>query len=149
VTRRQLIALLAVVGGCISVYLTLYKLGKIGALSCSIGSCETVNTSKWSFFLGVPVAEWGLGFYVVLLAIAIAGTQPRLEDSRAVSATLLALATAGVLFSAYLTSLELFVIHAICIWCVGSAIVVTVIFVIAVIEYRAAPLPATPSARPA
>jgi uncharacterized membrane protein len=149
VTRRQLIALLAVVGGCISIYLTLYKLGKIGTLSCSIGSCETVNTSKWSQFLGVPVAEWGLGYYLVLLAVAIAGTTARLEDSRVVCRALLGLATAGVLFSAYLTSLELLVIHAICIWCVGSAIVVTAIFVLALIDYRAAPLAATPSARPA
>ncbi|HMI56540.1 MAG TPA: vitamin K epoxide reductase family protein, partial [Gemmatimonadaceae bacterium] len=59
-TRRQILALLAVVGICIALYLTLYKFGVIGVLSCSIGSCETVNTSKWSMLLGLPIAAWGL-----------------------------------------------------------------------------------------
>ena len=45
-------------------------------------------------------------------------------------------AAIGVLFSAWLTYLELAVIHAICIWCVTSALIVTVIFVVSVADYR-------------
>ena len=59
-SRRQSLVLLAVVGICIALYLTLYKVGVIGVLSCSIGSCETVNTSKWSMLFGIPIAAWGL-----------------------------------------------------------------------------------------
>ena len=69
VTRRQILALLAVVGICIALYLTLYKFGVIGVLSCSIGSCETVNTSKWSMLLGLPIATWGLMAYAALLVL--------------------------------------------------------------------------------
>ncbi|HJP59015.1 MAG TPA: vitamin K epoxide reductase family protein, partial [Gemmatimonadaceae bacterium] len=78
-TKRMIVAALALAGIFISLYLTLYKLGIIGELSCSIGSCETVNTSKWSRFLGLPVAAWGLLFYLDVFAIALIGTFPRFE----------------------------------------------------------------------
>jgi uncharacterized membrane protein len=132
VSRRQLIALLAVVGACVATYLTLYKIGVIGTLSCSIGSCEQVNTSRWSRLLGAPVALWGVGFYLTVLIVAVAGTLPRFSDSRAIGTSLLVLGTMGLLFSIYLTSLELFVIHAICMWCVISAIIATTIFALSV-----------------
>ena len=131
-SRRQLIALLAVVGACVATYLTLYKIGVIGTLSCSIGSCEQVNTSRWSRLLGAPVALWGVGFYLTVLIVAVAGTLPRFSDSRAIGTSLLVLGTMGLLFSIYLTSLELFVIHAICMWCVISAIIATTIFALSV-----------------
>lgn len=132
----MIVAALALAGIFISLYLTLYKLGIIGELSCSIGSCETVNTSKWSRFLGLPVAAWGLFFYLDVFAIALIGTFPRFEDERVLSLILVAAAVVGVLFSAWLTYLELGVIHAICIWCVTSAVVVTLILVVAVMDLR-------------
>jgi hypothetical protein len=52
----MIVAALALAGIFISLYLTLYKLGVIGELSCTFGSCETVNTSRWAVFLGLPVA---------------------------------------------------------------------------------------------
>jgi uncharacterized membrane protein len=126
----MIVATLALAGIFISLYLTLYKLGYIGELSCSIGSCETVNTSKWSRFLGLPVAAWGLLFYIDVFALAVIGTVPRFEASRAISLALVAQAAVGVLFSAWLTYLELGVIHAICIWCVTSAVIVTLVFIV-------------------
>jgi uncharacterized membrane protein len=121
----------------IALYLTLYKVGVIGVLSCSIGSCETVNTSKWSMLLGLPIAAWGLAAYLVLLALAIAGSSETLEESATVSKLIVALAGWSVLFSAWLTYLELFVIHAICIWCVTSAALWVVIFAVSVADLRA------------
>jgi uncharacterized membrane protein len=123
----MIVAALALAGIFISLYLTLYKIGVIGELSCSIGSCETVNTSKWSRFLGLPVAGWGLLFYLDVFAIALIGTMARFEFEPAISFVLVGEAAVGVLFSAWLTYLELGVIHAICIWCVTSAIIVTLI----------------------
>ncbi|OLE16677.1 MAG: hypothetical protein AUG20_00865, partial [Gemmatimonas sp. 13_1_20CM_3_60_15] len=114
-TKRMIVAALALAGIFISLYLTLYKVGIIGELSCSIGSCETVNTSKWSRFLGLPVAAWGLLFYLDVFAIALIGTFRRFDDERVLSMVLVAEAVVGVLFSAWLTYLELGVIHAICI----------------------------------
>jgi uncharacterized membrane protein len=132
----MIVAALALAGIFISLYLTLYKLGYIGELSCSIGSCETVNSSKWSRFLGLPVAAWGLLFYIDVFALALVGTLPRFEFKPALSLVLAVQAAVGVLFSAWLTYLELGVIHAICIWCVTSAVIVTLIFVTSVLDYR-------------
>ncbi|HJP87137.1 MAG TPA: vitamin K epoxide reductase family protein [Gemmatimonadaceae bacterium] len=135
-TKRMVVAALALAGIFISLYLTLYKLGIIGELSCSIGSCETVNLSRWSRFLGLPVAAWGLLFYLDVFAVAVVSTLPRFEDERVLSIVLVAEAAVGVLFSAWLTYLELFVIHAICIWCVTSAVVVTIILLVSIADLR-------------
>ena len=128
--------MLALIGVFVSTYLTLYKFGYIGSLQCAVGSCETVNTSRWATFFGLPVAAWGLGFYVSALALVFVGIQERYADSRALSLALVALTGWGVLFSGWLTYLELFVIDAICIWCVTSAVIVLVMFAVSVAEYR-------------
>ncbi len=135
-TKRMIVAALALAGIFVALYLLLYKLGTIGALNCSVGSCETVNTSKWATFLGLPVAGWGVGFYIGMFALALMGTAERFSQSRAVSSLLVYYSGVGVLFSAWLTWLELFVIHAICQWCVVSAVLVTVIFVICIVDQR-------------
>lgn len=132
----MIVAALALAGIFISIYLTLYKLGVIGELSCSVGSCETVNTSRWSVFLGLPVAAWGLLFYLDVFGVALLGTMPRWENEPVISIVLVAQAAIGVLFSAWLTYLELAVIQAICIWCVASAVIVTVIFVVSAADLR-------------
>jgi uncharacterized membrane protein len=132
----MIVAALALAGIFIATYLTLYKLGVIGELSCSIGSCETVNTSKWSRFAGLPVAGWGVLFYVEVFIIAVIGTTARLADQRVISIILVIESAIGVLFSAWLTYLELAVIHALCIWCVTSAVIVTLILLVSIADYR-------------
>ena len=138
-TRRMIIAALALGGVGLATYLAMYKLGMIGTLACNVGHCETVNLSKWATFLGIPVAVWGVGFYVVLFLVALAGTTDRFVDAPWVSHALLALTGWGVLFSAWLTYLELYVIHAVCMFCVISAILVTVTFLVSVLEWRSRP----------
>ena len=132
----MVVAALALAGIFLATYLLLYKLGYIGELTCSVGSCETVNTSKWAKFLGVPVAAWGVAWYVGTFALAMAGTGERYAASERFSMLLVAVAASGLVFSAYLTGLELFVIKAICQWCVVSAIIVLIIFVISLLDYR-------------
>jgi uncharacterized membrane protein len=139
----MIVAALALAGIFISIYLTLYKLGVVGELSCSIGSCETVNTSRWSVFLGLPVAAWGLLFYLDVFGVALLGTMPRWENEPVISIVLVAQATVGVLFSAWLTYLELAVIQAICIWCVTSAVIVLVILVVSIADLREVRSPVT------
>jgi uncharacterized membrane protein len=142
----MIVAALALAGIFISLYLTLYKLGVIGELSCSIGSCETVNTSRWSVFLGLPVAAWGLLFYLDVFGVALLGTMPRWENERVISIVLAGEAAIGVLFSAWLTYLELAVIHEICMWCVASAIIVLLIFLVSVADLRELrPVPTPPA----
>jgi uncharacterized membrane protein len=132
----MLAALLALVGLFVAIYLTLFKLGIIGQLVCAVGSCETVQTSRWATFLGLPVAAWGVGYYVVVLAIAFAGTTERWEDSPTLPTMFVVLTAWGALFSLWLTGLELFVIHAICQWCVVSAIIALALLVVAVLDWR-------------
>ncbi|HEY8164314.1 MAG TPA: vitamin K epoxide reductase family protein [Gemmatimonadaceae bacterium] len=135
-TKRMIVAALALAGIFVALYLLLYKLGAIGTLSCSVGSCETVNASRWATFLGLPVAAWGLGFYIALFSVAVVSTTARYADSPRMSGLLLAMTGIGILFSLWLTYLELFVIHAICQWCVVSAIIVSSCFLISLAEFR-------------
>lgn len=135
-TKRMLVAMLALFGALVSLYLTLFKVGVIGEISCTVGSCNTVQLSKWATFLGLPVAAWGLGFYLATLAVSIAGTSDRLVDDRRISVALVAMSGWGVLYSGWLTWLELFVIDAICMWCVISAIIVAIIFIVALLDLR-------------
>jgi uncharacterized membrane protein len=135
-TKRMAVATLALTGVFVAFYLLLYKVGYVGNLNCSIGSCETVNTSRWAEFVGAPVAAWGVGFYVVLFALALASFQDRYAGSAAMSGALAFLSGCGFAFTLWLTYLELFVIHAICQWCVVSAIIVTLIFITSVMDLR-------------
>ena len=130
-------ALLSLVGLLIALYLTLFKLGVIGELACGAsGSCEAVQLSRWAVFLGVPVAAWGAGFYALTLGVALAGLQPRWADAGAIPLALTTLSAWGVLFSAWLTALELLVIHAICLWCATSAVIVTLLLIASLVDLR-------------
>ena len=132
----MLAALVALAGMFVALYLTLYKLGYIGTLVCAVGSCEKVQTSKWATFLGFPVGGWGVAYYVAVFALSIAGLSAALSENRGVSLLLVAMTGFGVIFSVWLTYLELFVIHAICQWCVISAILATALFVISLLDLR-------------
>jgi uncharacterized membrane protein len=142
-TGRMLTALIALVGLFVALYLTLYKVGVIGTLACGTGSCETVNLSRWSTFLGLPVAAWGAGYYAVVFALAFAGVQDRWAESRRLLLATVIVTGWGVVFSGWLTYLELFVIHAICRWCVVSAILTIALFVLALVDWRKSSYPLT------
>jgi uncharacterized membrane protein len=134
---RQAIALLALVGLFVALYLWLHALGFGGAIRCGTsGGCETVQTSQWAVFLGMPVAFYGVVGYLAVLVVALAALRPAALPQRGWNTLLAALASVGFLFTLYLTYLELFVIHAICRWCVGSAVIITLIWIVSVIALR-------------
>jgi uncharacterized membrane protein len=139
VIYRMGAALMSLLGLFVAAYLYLYKIGRIGALACGTGACETVQTSEWARFAGVEVALIGVVGYALLLAVAIAAIQTAPSGRRWAVDLLAALAAGGVLFTAYLTYLELFVIRAICRWCVGSAVIIVTILVLALLARRRAP----------
>ena len=125
-TNRMGIAALALIGVFIAIYMLLYKLGVLGTVICGAsGGCEIVQASRYAYFLGIPVAAWGLVGYLVMLGVALAGIQPGFLAARWVSIALLVLTGGAFLFSVYLSLLEEFVIGAWCRWCIGSAIVST------------------------
>jgi uncharacterized membrane protein len=126
-------AALSLAGLLISVYLLLYKLGVTGPLVCGAGGgCEQVQASRWAVFLGIPVAAYGVAGYLLLLGVSLAGLQARWSERRELTDWLAILSGIGVAFSLYLTYLELFVIRAICRWCLVSAAVITAILIVSV-----------------
>jgi uncharacterized membrane protein len=114
-TLRLLGAGIAVAGIGVATYITISDAGG-GAPACLVGGsgCQTVADSQYSHLLGVNVAVFGIVGYALLLFSALV----RADVGRLAG---LLLALVGFGFSAYLTYLELFVIDAICQWCVVSA----------------------------
>jgi uncharacterized membrane protein len=129
-------ALLSLAGLFVSAYLYLYKLGRIGNLACGTGGCEAVQWSPWSRLAGIEVALIGVLGYAGLLGLSLAALQPALAGRRWPAGLLAALAGIGVLFTGYLTYLELFVIKAICRWCVASGFIILAIFTAALLDLR-------------
>lgn len=135
---RMAIAVLALVGVFVSAYLLLYRMGFYGSLVCGAGgSCELVQTSSYASFLGVPVAGWGVGWYVLVLGSSLIGLDGPDGPPAWTSRALEVLAAGGFLFTLYLTGVELFVLEAICRWCVGSAVLVVAISALVVALRRA------------
>ena len=129
------IVALAAIGLAIAGYLLAVRLAG-GVPACGPGGgCETVQTSEYSELFGIPVAAYGFAFSAAVLAAGLVWL--RRSDRRAL---LLAygLGILGSLFVAYLTYLELFVIRAICIWCVAYGTTVVAGFVVAAIALRRA-----------
>ena len=118
---------LSALGILVSGYLSVKRLTG-GSLACSRwAQCDTVNNSVYAKVYGVPVAFVGLAGYLVLLGLALAARQTRGPARRRLLAISFVLALGGVGFSAYLTYIELFVLAAICNWCVASATLITLL----------------------
>src|SRR5256885_10159056 len=127
-TLRLVSTAIAVAGIGVAIYITIVDSGG-GAPVCVAGGhgCQTVADSHYSHLFGVNVAVFGIVGYVLLLASAlIPGDAGRFAG--------LLLALAGFGFSAYLTYLELFVIDAICQWCVASAVLMSVALIANVVR---------------
>jgi uncharacterized membrane protein len=122
-----LCAVLAVAGIGIATYLTAVHYAGEPIVCSSIGDCELVNSSKYSKLAGVPVALLGGLAYVALLAL-VAGAWVRREGLMLAGAW--AVALGGFAFSMYLTYVELWVLDAICIYCVASASILTALLVL-------------------
>lgn len=129
-------ALLSLIGFLVATYLYLYKLGMIPGLACGTGGCETVQASPWATFLGLPVALIGVAGYLACLVLAMIGLQQGGERRHWSDALLLTGATVGVLFTGWLTYAEAYLIEAWCRWCLGSAAIITGLFLSAALGWR-------------
>ena len=114
------IGVLALVGLGIAAYLTYIHYAGIKPLCLASGGCEKVQSSEWSTLGGVPVAVLGLVGYAAILALLFVPGEAGLAGTALV-------ALVGFGFSLYLTWAELFRIHAICQWCVASAVLMTLL----------------------
>lgn len=122
---------LAALGALVAGYLTWVHYSGALALCSGAGGCEQVQASRYALVAGVPVALLGLLLYLALLGLGLGRVLAGGHTPEWVLLTIFGLALAGTLYSAYLTYLELFVIHAICPWCVTSAVLITALCALA------------------
>lgn len=131
------VPLLALVGMAVALYMARVEIGGGEAVCGPVGDCNAVQQSPWARLFGViPVGVVGvIGYGLVLVAWSVARFARRPTADWAVLA-LLAGGLIGVLLSLYLTFLEPFVIGATCLWCITSAIVVTLLMLLVVGDAR-------------
>jgi uncharacterized membrane protein len=131
VSLRAAIACASAVGIGIAAYLTVVHYAHTAPV-CTTGGCEKVQHSSYAELAGIPVALLGLLAYVAIVATAL-----RSGVEYALAGTVLALV--GVAFSGYLLWAQLARIHAICQWCVGNDVVVTVVAVLCIVRLLTEP----------
>lgn len=134
--RRMVIALLSLITGLVALYLHLYKAGVVGNLSCSTGGCEVAMFSSYGWFLGIDVALIGVVGYGLLLITSIVSIQPKWAGARWPVGLLLTLAVIGFVFTLRLKYGEFIVLKTFCPWCAISAVAITVITLLAFLEWR-------------
>lgn len=137
------IAILSFAGVVVSAYALWQHYAPLGSAFCSLGetfSCDLVNKSTFSEAFGIPVAGIGIVGYVALFALAL-GIVLDPQSAPRLLPWILAASFGGLLFSLYLTYVELFIIGAVCILCVTSqALILTITTLSAIVWKRCQPL---------
>jgi uncharacterized membrane protein len=131
------LAALALGGLAISLYLVTTHYGDRPIACAGVGDCAAVNSSAYADVGGVPVSLLGAGLYAGLDALALYWSRDPGDDRRMIAYWGLALSGAG--YAAYLTYVELAILHAICVWCIGSATILTTSLVLATLAVFANP----------
>lgn len=114
---RLAAALVALAGAAVAGYLTWAHFADSAVVCVAGGGCETVQESEYAELAGVPVAVLGLIAYAVILGF-VAWDSPSARLGAAM------LAFVGLAFSLYLLALQLFVIDAVCVWCLANDVLI-------------------------
>lgn len=123
----------ACIGLLDSLYLTWVKVTNRYAFCGPLGDCESVNASPYSEIVGIPIAIFGAGAYVLIILILLLETRGSIWKEYG-GYLILGISLVGTLYSIYLTYLEIAVIHAICPYCVVSAVVIIMLFILSIIR---------------
>lgn len=125
---QWLVPLIAIGGLIIAGYLSYIEITRTDAVCGPVGDCNLVQQSPFAYLFGViPIGPLGLAGYAVILGLWIIQRYRPANLGNAVDLLIWLLALIGTLFSIYLTFLEPFVIGATCMWCVSSAIAMTLL----------------------
>jgi uncharacterized membrane protein len=123
-----IVALLAILGIGVAAYLTFVETTRSQAICGPIGNCNSVQQSPYARLFGIlPVGVLGLvGYAAILIAWFVQrSATERIQNYAAVA--IWAMSWFGMLFSIYLTFLEAFVIGSTCVWCISSALLMTLL----------------------
>ncbi len=135
--RKILLLILILAGFFDALYLHWVYTSPNHPLVCLGTGCDTVRASKYASLWGHALPDYGVLMYgVLILAVLTEAWLSSPAIRRWIQLATIAIAAAGFLFSLYLTGLEAFVIHAWCAWCVGSAVIVTLIFLLSLADLR-------------
>lgn len=115
------LALLGLPGSAVAAYLTYSYWADRPTVCAGIGECELVQTSEYADIVGVPVALLGLLYFVAMSMLALARIRRMPGTPEWGQPAALSMALAAAAFAAYLTYVELFILEAICVWCVALA----------------------------
>lgn len=127
-----LIPLLSAIGIGVAGYLAYVELNQVEAVCGPVGNCNTVQQSSYATLFGIlPVGVLGILGYIAIIISWLAGLLDLAQYDRIFKLALWLFTLFGTLFSIYLTFLEPFVIGATCIWCLSSAVIMTILFLIA------------------
>jgi uncharacterized membrane protein len=126
-------AVFAILGVADAVYLLIYKLTGNSNMCLGNGGCHDVNFSPYSEIYGIPVSVFGMAAYLAILSILLLEGHLKVAQENGPLA-IFGISLVGVAFTVYLTYLELYVIHAICPFCVASAVLIALIFILAIIR---------------
>ncbi len=139
---------LSLAGIGVSGYLA-YKRVTGGNLACTRwAQCDVVNNSLYSTLYGIPICFIGLAGYLALLAAAIAALRTGGATQRAVLLLSFLMALGGFGFSLWLTYVEVYIIEALCSWCVASAVIITLLMAIGALNVWRGASPIHPGAAP-
>lgn len=131
---RYIAAALALIGLLDSIYLSWMKISNNQAMCIKgLGDCWSVNTSRYATIYGIPIALLGAGAYLAILALLWMESRGEFWENNS-PIGVFGLSLVGVLYSAYLTYIEIAVLKAICPFCVLSAVVLTGLWVISIIR---------------
>jgi len=123
--------ILVLIGLLIAIYLAFIEKQSVAAVCGPIGDCNAVQHSPYARLFGfLPVGILGVvGYLAILLALVIKLTTTD-PWSHLAKIVIFSLASVGTLYSLYLTYLEPFVIKAVCMWCLSSAVIMTLLFIL-------------------
>jgi uncharacterized membrane protein len=116
--------ILAFLGFIDALYLLIIKLSNNKALCIQgIGDCWSVNLSKYSEIAGVPISILGMAAYLAIIVLLFLETKsPFWRNNSPI--LIFGITLAGTLYSIYLTYIEIYVLKAICPFCVFSALII-------------------------
>lgn len=126
----------AVLGVVISAVITsqhmrIAKEGLMNESFCAISetvNCDIVNASSYSEFMGVPIAWWGLTFYILIIGMSLFAALSK-GDARATASIAWLMSIGSILYSAYLAYVSFYILEVVCIECIGMYIVNAMLFI--------------------